>query len=240
MNNKNTMLKLIFGLMILAFSLALAYFIAAYVDDNKIFDFWGTLLIIAVVYAIVGLLVINIIPISLGFFFSADWLIINLLFNNLGDWPDYVKTLVVCGALIVLYFIALLKLSDDEDDALYKESAADEEEEEEETKEEAGDIFADNEDLNSILKKIDVSGVEKVIFYPQGNEPFSTTEEAIIKIAVFTEQKFGKSEFAPGELSDYYDEFYSAYKPTLSADKVKVVLDKFSEFVKSGGNFKLV
>ena len=243
MNGKNATLKLIFGLAIMAFSLALAYFVAAYVDNNHFFDFWGTLLMMAVFYAIVGVLVINIIPISLGFFFSADILILNLLFNNLGNWSDITKTMVVGVALAALYLIALLKLQDD--DFGYAESEPAQPQLEAapvapEKADEPKDIFSSAESLNSILEKIDVADVQKVVFSPAGGESFSTNEPAIIRIAMFTQNKFKKNEFAANELADYYDEFLSAYRPTLPEQKVRVVLDKFKQFVGTGGKFEFV
>lgn len=113
MTTKSITLKIIFGVLIFAFSLALAYFTASYVDKNKIFDYWGTLLLFAAVYIIVGIVVSKIFPISLGFLFSADILILNVLFENFGDWLDITKAFILSIILLILYLVAWFKFQDE-------------------------------------------------------------------------------------------------------------------------------
>ena len=115
MNNKNITLKFFFGLMVFAFSLALAYFTATYLRNEAAFDYWGALLVFAGVYIAVGILVSMIYPVSLGFLFSADILILNVLLENFGDWQDISKAMVVAVILLILYSFALIKLGDKED-----------------------------------------------------------------------------------------------------------------------------
>ena len=113
MSDKNITLKFVFGLMVFAFSLALAYFSASYLRNEASFDYWGVLLVFAGVYILVGMLVSMIYPVSLGFLFSADVLILNVLFENFGDWMDISKAMVVGVILLVLYLFAWIKLSDE-------------------------------------------------------------------------------------------------------------------------------
>ena len=115
MIKKDEFLKVIFGLIIFLFSVALAYFTATYVQKSIDFDYWNVLLLFAGVYLVVGLITVKIYPISLGFLFSADVLILNNLYENFGNWDDIVKTLIVGGILIVLYLIAWFVLADKED-----------------------------------------------------------------------------------------------------------------------------
>ena len=105
-------IKVIFGLIIFMFSLALVYFTANYVEHNKIFDFWSTLAICAGIYIIIGIAVYQIFSISLGFLFAADVLIIHLLLENFGDIPDILKTTIIAVILIVLYSFAWPKMKD--------------------------------------------------------------------------------------------------------------------------------
>lgn len=106
MIKKDEFLKLIFGFIIFLFSLALAYFTATYIQKNNGFDYWNTLLIFSGFYLAIGLVTIIIYPISLGFLFSADILILNTLFENFNKWDDIAKTSIVGGILIIVYLIA--------------------------------------------------------------------------------------------------------------------------------------
>ena len=104
------------------------------------------------------------------------------------------------------------------------------------------DLFQNSpaEDLNVIIDRVDISGKEKVVFSPIGGQKFSTTEPALIKIALFTEQVFKKNTFEPGEIESYYKKFTSGYKPTLPTEKAEVALNKLRSFAKSGGSFEIL
>lgn len=109
---KNTALKLIFGLVIFLFGSALAYFTANYMGTTKAFDYWGTIAIFACAYVLVGILVVRIFAISLGFLFSADVLIISLLVQYYGTWAAPLKLTVVGAILAILYIVSALRLKD--------------------------------------------------------------------------------------------------------------------------------
>jgi hypothetical protein len=107
-------IKIIFGLVIFMFSLALAYFSASYIDSQGLFDYWTTLLISAGVYIIFGAMVYGIFSVSLGFLFSADILILHLLFENFGTIPGVAKTTIV-GVIIIILMLLALDMEDSPD-----------------------------------------------------------------------------------------------------------------------------
>ncbi len=118
---KNQGLKIVFGLVIFLFSLALAYFTANYLSSSNLFDYWGTIAIFAGAYVLIGILVASIYSISLGFLFSADVLIVHLLFQYYGQWADIIKVIIVGGILIVLYITSGISLMD-KSEAMYADS----------------------------------------------------------------------------------------------------------------------
>lgn len=112
--DKNKILKVVFGLIIFSFSLALAYFTAIYTDKNTQVSYWTTLLIFTGIYLVVGLVVSKIYPISLGFLFSADILLLNILFENFRGYENIIKVIIIGVILVILYAIAFLVLPDDD------------------------------------------------------------------------------------------------------------------------------
>jgi hypothetical protein len=109
---KNNLAKILFGIVIFLFSVALAYFTANYMSTNVIFDYWGTVAIFACAYVVLGIAIVMIFPISLGFLFAADVLILNLLVNYYGAWADVLKLTTIGGVLVVLYIATATWLSD--------------------------------------------------------------------------------------------------------------------------------
>lgn len=109
---KNTALKFIFGIVIFLFGSALAYFTANYMGTTKAFDYWGTIAIFACAYVLVGIVVVRIFAISLGFLFAADVLIISLLVQYYGTWAAPLKLTMVGGILVILYVVSALKMKD--------------------------------------------------------------------------------------------------------------------------------
>jgi hypothetical protein len=112
---KNQGLKVVFGLVIFLFSLALAYFTANYISNNALFNYWGTIAIFAGAYVLIGIIIASIYSISLGFLFSADILIIHLLFQYYGQWADFLKTIIIGVILIILYIATAMSLGDKTD-----------------------------------------------------------------------------------------------------------------------------
>ncbi len=109
MNAKNLSLKIWFGLIIFAFSLALAYFTASYVQSSTQIDYWLVIEAFAGLFVLVGVAVSSIFPVSLGFLYSATVLIINVLFEKYDVIPDINKAVLLGAILIVLYLTALAK-----------------------------------------------------------------------------------------------------------------------------------
>ena len=110
---KNQTTKAFFGTIIFAFSLSLAYFVANYVRDMNTFDYWGTIAIFAFAYVIVGILISSIFPISLGFLFSADVLVLHLLTEYYGKWSAELKLFIVGVILIILYTVAYVSFKEE-------------------------------------------------------------------------------------------------------------------------------
>ena len=106
-------LKAFFGAIIFMFSLALAYFSASYVETEGIMDYWTMLAIFGGAYILVGIVVYQIFPVSLGFLFSADILVLHLLMENFGDIDPIMKTAVVGVILVVLYGFASAYMQDE-------------------------------------------------------------------------------------------------------------------------------
>jgi len=243
--------KLVFGLMIFAFSLALAYFIAVYLRNNHYFDYWGALMIAGGIFITIGVFVSSIIPVSLGFLFSADILVLHVLMANFGDFSDGIKALFVGLILAILYLLAWSEFSKPEFEQKSQKAKIISQEvlkskpatSQPVAQPAADDVFQVEEppvnELNKLIAQIDLAGAQKVTFYPLNQPAFSTTEPSIIKIALYTKQAFNKNEFQPNELANYYKLFVSTYIPTLPQAKVKVVLSKLAEFVITGGRFEV-
>lgn len=250
--NKEQTLKLVFGLMIFAFSLALAYFIAVYLRNNHYFDYWGALMIAGGVFITIGVFVSSIIPVSLGFLFSADILVLHVLMANFGDFSDGIKALFVGLILAILYLLAWSEFSKPEFEQKSQQAEIISKKFVKSTppppepvaQTTSDDVFQTEEpppanELNKLIEQIDLAGAKKVTFYPLNQAAFSTAEPSIIKIALYTKQGFNKSEFEPNELANYYKLFVNTYIPTLPQEKVKVVLAKLGEFVITGGRFEI-
>ena len=111
MNLKDSLIKIIFGIIIFIFGLALAYFSASYLERQGI-DQWLVLSIFAIIYVILGLSVYTIFPISLGFLFSADILLINLLSDQYSGFSIASKAFIMGLMLVILYVLAWQKYRD--------------------------------------------------------------------------------------------------------------------------------
>jgi hypothetical protein len=112
MMNKNATIKIVFGMIIFLFSVALAYFTATYLRNTEAFDYWGALMIFGGVYIMIGMLVSHVYSISLGFLFASDVVILHLLGENFGDISNIGKAMLVGLILLLLYMIAWWKFAD--------------------------------------------------------------------------------------------------------------------------------
>jgi len=88
------------------FSLALAYFVANYFDNAEIIKSELVWIATAGIYVLIGMMVYQIFPVSLGFLFSADVLILHILTNNISEVDSVYKTLLIGFILTILYFYA--------------------------------------------------------------------------------------------------------------------------------------
>ena len=116
MSGKNTWMKLFFGGIIFLFAVALAYTTANYLDTGTLRthsgEYWLVLMVASIVYVLLGVTVSNVFPVSLGFLFSADVLILHTLGAKYGEIPDPAKTALVGVILVILYVFAWKKLGD--------------------------------------------------------------------------------------------------------------------------------
>lgn len=135
---KNQGTKVAFGIIIFLFSVALAYFTAWYFEGQSggtvgrhafrgpfmgypygqntpgIEAFWITLLIFGGAYILIGILVARIFPVSLGFLFSADVVLLHALNDQYHGLNNGIKSLLIFVLLIALYTFAYLKLKNKE------------------------------------------------------------------------------------------------------------------------------
>ncbi|MST04123.1 MAG: hypothetical protein EXS49_00960 [Candidatus Pacebacteria bacterium] len=99
-------IKLTFGTIIFLFSSALAFFSASYISQEKLLGYYSALLIFGGVYLIVGILIAKIYPVSLGFLFAADVIILRALSEDYKHYGDMSKVFITGAILIILYFVA--------------------------------------------------------------------------------------------------------------------------------------
>jgi hypothetical protein len=103
---KSYHLSLVLGVVVFSFSIALAYFTASYLRSQMLFDYWIALSFFALGYVFVGILVSLVFPVSLGLLFSADVLILHILFRYYGEWADPLKLALSGFILLILYAVA--------------------------------------------------------------------------------------------------------------------------------------
>lgn len=117
MKKDNAVLKFVFGLVIFGFSLALAYFTASYIDKHNIWHYWPTITAFAGAYVLLGIVVVFVFPISLGFLFSADVLVLHVLFEKYGGVSDLYKAILV-GVILIILYIFIWKMARDRQPAV--------------------------------------------------------------------------------------------------------------------------
>ncbi len=109
MKPENQTVKIVFGIIIFLFGLALAYFSADYFAKAPNRDAFSIyLLVFGAAYTLVGLAVARIYPVSLGFLFSADVLLLHGLSDEYADFGKWVKIAVIGGTLFALYMYAFI------------------------------------------------------------------------------------------------------------------------------------
>lgn len=109
---KNNFIRIVLGMIIFLFGTALAYFTANYMDTSQGPNYWLTLAIFGAAYVLVGVVTSMLFPVSLGFLFSADVIILHVLFDQYGKIDEIYKALLVAFILFILYVFTWLKLGD--------------------------------------------------------------------------------------------------------------------------------
>jgi len=107
----NQIVKVVFGIVIFLFSLALAYFTADYFSVHSGVDRWVVNIFFIAAYLVVGMMVMDVYAISLGFLFAADILLLDVLGSNFYRLDDLIKAAIIAATLAVLYAIALKRFS---------------------------------------------------------------------------------------------------------------------------------
>ncbi|MBI4053719.1 MAG: hypothetical protein HY397_00140 [Candidatus Doudnabacteria bacterium] len=114
MTQERSIFKIIFGSVIFLFSNAFAFFTAELLAPSS-YDSTRTLVlfIFGVIYVIVGAASAKVVAIGLGFLFSADVVILYLLFEDFPGFVEGAKLLIVGLTLGALYLYAWEKLADE-------------------------------------------------------------------------------------------------------------------------------
>lgn len=105
-------IKAAFGGVIFLFGSALGYFTASYLMRVQSFDYYNTLLLFGGAYILIGIVVAQIFPVSLGFLFAADVFILHVLSHEYRGYQDIYKIAITGIMLVVLYAFAWWKLRD--------------------------------------------------------------------------------------------------------------------------------
>jgi hypothetical protein len=90
------------------------------------------------------------------------------------------------------------------------------------------------------LKKIDVSDIKVVRFFPKTWDNFTIRAENIQKLSILITKKFNKTNFEAGELDDIYNYVIKKYKTKLSRrehDKIKTIV---KDFIDVGWDIEIV
>lgn len=121
---KSNGFKIGLGILIFLFSTSLAYFTADYLDTPiqtggyysysvaHSGTYWLILLGAAALYIVVGIMISKLLPISLGFLFGADVLLLHTLFKEYGGIGEVYKTFIIGAVLVAAYLFAWYKLKD--------------------------------------------------------------------------------------------------------------------------------
>ena len=110
--NKNTAIQLIFGGIIFLFGTALGYFTASYLERNGTFGYDNALLIFGGAYLVIGIVLMKVFPVSLGFLFSADVFLLHVMGKDYRGYENLLKALITGIIIVLLYLFAYWKLRD--------------------------------------------------------------------------------------------------------------------------------
>lgn len=111
--------KLFFGVIIFLFSTSLAYFSADYLADVPGQSAWlqeggrGLAMFgFGLIYAVVGVLLVRIVPVSLGFLLAADVALIDALARNYEKIEGMYRVGMIGLVLVIVYLFAAYRCRD--------------------------------------------------------------------------------------------------------------------------------
>ena len=90
------------------------------------------------------------------------------------------------------------------------------------------------------LKKIDISEIKVIRFFPNVSEKFTIRAKNLIKITKLIRDKTGKTSFKKGELSNMYDFIVKNYKSDLSRREYDKIRSLLKDFIDEGGEIEIV
>lgn len=95
-------------------------------------------------------------------------------------------------------------------------------------------------DLMKSLESMDIGNIESVVFLGANGTIFSSETENIKRLVVYITGKLKKTVFAPEELQKIYNHVHSYITPNLSSTEFETLSKKIEQFVREGGEVKIV
>jgi hypothetical protein len=112
MNSKNTVIQLVLGGIVFLFSVALGYFTSDYLQRIGTLEYDKTMLIFGGAYILIGIALLRVFPVSLGFLFSSDVFLLYVLGREYRGYENLSKVLITGIIILLLYLLAYWKLKD--------------------------------------------------------------------------------------------------------------------------------
>jgi hypothetical protein len=85
--------------------------------------------------------------------------------------------------------------------------------------------------INEKIKDVDIKDIASVTFEVNNGKKYLVKSKNLIKIAVLVTKSFGKNEFLPGELSNFYTYVMNNYQSELSPGDFSKIVLAMKEFV---------
>jgi len=90
------------------------------------------------------------------------------------------------------------------------------------------------------LKKVDISEIKVIRFFPKESVSFTVRAKNLIRIVVLIADKTGKTSFKKGELNNMYDYIIKNYKSDLSRREYDKIRSSIKDFIDEGGEIEIV
>jgi hypothetical protein len=90
------------------------------------------------------------------------------------------------------------------------------------------------------LKKVDISEIKVVRFFPKKSENFTIRAKNLIRVISLIVEKTGKSKFKANELDNMYDYVIKNYKSDLSRREYDKIRSTVKDFIDEGGEVEIV